>query len=73
MPHFRPAMAKNFGNPSHPPTIDLHRSQIVAAVCVQNLCANPAAFLIAQAPQRPFKPSVPRRCLPNAFPNLRFL
>ena len=73
MAHIRPAMAQDSGNPSRPPTIDLHRSQIIAAVCVQNLGTNPPTFLIVQSPQRPFKPLVSRRCLPDTFSNLRFV
>lgn len=73
MPHIRFAMAEDFGNPSYPPTINLHRSQIVAAVCVQNLGTNPSTFLVAQSPQRPFKPLVSRPCLRDTFSNLRFV
>lgn len=73
MAHIRPAMAENSGNPSNPPTIDLHRSQIVAAVCVQNLGTNPPTFLITQSPQRPFEPFVSRRCLPNTLSKIASL
>ena len=52
--HFRPV--QHGGNLWNPPTVDLEWPQIVRSVRVGNLCADPATFLVTQAPQRLFKP-----------------
>jgi len=58
------------GDPGHPPTVDLERSQVMAPVFVADLCTDPSGFLITQSPERFFKPGLTACRLPDASPHL---
>ena len=60
------------GDLRYPPAVDLQGAKIVGAVRVADLGPNPAAFLIAQAPERAFKPRPAISGLTNTLCYKRF-